>query len=79
MLATPLRHIAVIAKSAVVMDHATRGRFVLGLGVGSWPGDFEAYGIALPWIGDRLRVFESELRVLRALLGDRACGTRTAP
>ena len=69
VLATPFRHIAIIAKSAVVMDHATRGRFVLGLGVGSWPGDFEAYGIPLPSIGDRLRVFESELRVLHALFG----------
>jgi alkanesulfonate monooxygenase SsuD/methylene tetrahydromethanopterin reductase-like flavin-dependent oxidoreductase (luciferase family) len=69
VLATPFRHIAVIAKAAMVMDHATRGRFVLGLGVGSWPGDFEAYGIPLPSIGDRLRRFESELRVLHALFG----------
>jgi alkanesulfonate monooxygenase SsuD/methylene tetrahydromethanopterin reductase-like flavin-dependent oxidoreductase (luciferase family) len=69
VLATPFRHIAVIAKSAVVLDHATRGRFILGLGVGSWPGDFEAYGIPLSPVGERLRVFESELRALHALFG----------
>jgi alkanesulfonate monooxygenase SsuD/methylene tetrahydromethanopterin reductase-like flavin-dependent oxidoreductase (luciferase family) len=79
VLATPFRHIGVIAKSAVVLDHATRGRFVLGLGVGSWPGDFEVYGIPLPSVGDRLRVFESELRVLHALFGrPGAIGTRDA-
>lgn len=69
VLATPFRHIAVIAKSAIVLDHATRGRFVLGLGVGSWPGDFEAYGIPLESVGERLRVFEHELRALHALFG----------
>jgi alkanesulfonate monooxygenase SsuD/methylene tetrahydromethanopterin reductase-like flavin-dependent oxidoreductase (luciferase family) len=69
VLCTPFRHIAVIAKAAVTLDHAARGRFVLGLGVGSWPGDFEAYGIPLPSVADRLRVFESELRVLHALFG----------
>jgi alkanesulfonate monooxygenase SsuD/methylene tetrahydromethanopterin reductase-like flavin-dependent oxidoreductase (luciferase family) len=73
VLATPFRHIAVLAKAAVVMDHATRGRFILGLGVGSWAGDFEAYGIPLPSVGERLRQFESELRVLHALFG-RATG-----
>jgi alkanesulfonate monooxygenase SsuD/methylene tetrahydromethanopterin reductase-like flavin-dependent oxidoreductase (luciferase family) len=78
VLATPFRHIGVIAKSAVVLDHATRGRFVLGLGVGSWPGDFAAYGIPLPSVAERLRVFESELRVLHALFGRPGAAARDA-
>jgi alkanesulfonate monooxygenase SsuD/methylene tetrahydromethanopterin reductase-like flavin-dependent oxidoreductase (luciferase family) len=76
VLATPFRHIGVIAKSAVVLDHATRGRFVLGLGVGSWPGDFEVYGIPLASVAERLRVFESELRVLHALFGRAGAAAR---
>jgi alkanesulfonate monooxygenase SsuD/methylene tetrahydromethanopterin reductase-like flavin-dependent oxidoreductase (luciferase family) len=69
VLASPFRHPAVLAKGAVVLDHATRGRFVLGLGVGSWPRDFEIYGLPLPPIAERLRDLEAQLKVLRALFG----------
>jgi len=69
VLASPFRHPAVLAKAAVVLDHATRGRFILGLGVGSWPADFEAYGIRLASIPERLRDLEDQLRLLRVLFG----------
>ena len=67
VLASPFRHPAVLAKAAVVMDHATAGRFILGLGVGSWPRDFAEYGIRLDSIPDRLHDLENQLRLLHLL------------
>jgi alkanesulfonate monooxygenase SsuD/methylene tetrahydromethanopterin reductase-like flavin-dependent oxidoreductase (luciferase family) len=49
------------------MDHATAGRFILGLGVGSWPRDFAEYGIRLDPIPDRLHDLEDQLRLLHLL------------
>jgi alkanesulfonate monooxygenase SsuD/methylene tetrahydromethanopterin reductase-like flavin-dependent oxidoreductase (luciferase family) len=34
VLSNTFRHPAVLAKAATVLDHATRGRFILGLGAG---------------------------------------------
>jgi len=67
VLANPYRHPALLAKMATAMDHATQGRFVLGLGAGWHEPETSAYGIRLDPIAVRLRVLEAALQVIRAL------------
>jgi alkanesulfonate monooxygenase SsuD/methylene tetrahydromethanopterin reductase-like flavin-dependent oxidoreductase (luciferase family) len=67
VLSNTFRHPAVLAKSATVMDHATGGRFIVGLGAGWHVGEHESLGIALPPMRERFDRFESAIRVLRAL------------
>jgi alkanesulfonate monooxygenase SsuD/methylene tetrahydromethanopterin reductase-like flavin-dependent oxidoreductase (luciferase family) len=40
VLQLPLRHPAEVAKQATALQHLTDGRFILGLGVGSHPGEY---------------------------------------
>ncbi len=72
VLANTLRHPAVLAKSATVIDNVTGGRFVLGLGTGWHEGEHEAFGIRLPPLPERYDRYESALRVLTALFSDEA-------
>ena len=67
VLANPYRHPGLVAKMATAMDHATAGRFVLGLGAGWHEPETTAYGIDLQPIGARLAALESALQVIRAL------------
>jgi alkanesulfonate monooxygenase SsuD/methylene tetrahydromethanopterin reductase-like flavin-dependent oxidoreductase (luciferase family) len=57
----------VLAKAATLLDHATGGRFILGLGAGWHEDEHAAYGIPLPPIGERMSRLESAVRVVRAL------------
>jgi alkanesulfonate monooxygenase SsuD/methylene tetrahydromethanopterin reductase-like flavin-dependent oxidoreductase (luciferase family) len=61
------RHPSVLAKQATVLDNATGGRFILGLGAGWHVGEHEAFGIPLPPPRERFDLFERTLRVLEAL------------
>jgi alkanesulfonate monooxygenase SsuD/methylene tetrahydromethanopterin reductase-like flavin-dependent oxidoreductase (luciferase family) len=72
VLSATFRHPAVLAKMATVMDHATRGRFTLGLGAGWHEGEHEPFGIPLPPMPERFDRFESAVHVLRALWSDAA-------
>ena len=45
VLCDSFRHPAVLARQAVTLDHATSGRFELGIGWGSVPTEFETFGI----------------------------------
>ena len=45
VLSETFRHPAVLAKAATVLDHATGGRFILGLGAGWHEGEHEPFGI----------------------------------
>jgi alkanesulfonate monooxygenase SsuD/methylene tetrahydromethanopterin reductase-like flavin-dependent oxidoreductase (luciferase family) len=72
VLSATFRHPAVLAKSATVMDHATGGRFILGLGAGWHEGEHRPFGIPLPPIRERFDRFESALHVLRALWSEAA-------
>jgi alkanesulfonate monooxygenase SsuD/methylene tetrahydromethanopterin reductase-like flavin-dependent oxidoreductase (luciferase family) len=45
VLCDALRHPAVLAKQAITLDHASGGRFELGLGWGSVPAELPAYGL----------------------------------
>ncbi len=72
VLSNTFRHPAVLAKAAAVMDHATGGRFILGLGAGWHEGEHASFGIPLPPIGQRIDRLESAVEVLRALFSGAA-------
>jgi len=67
VLANPYRHPGLLAKMATVMDIATNGHFILGLGAGWHIPETTAYGITLDPVPVRLRELESALKVIRAL------------
>jgi len=67
VLSATFRHPSVLAKAATVMDHATGGRFIVGLGAGWHEGEHLSLGIPLPPMRERFDRFESSVHVLRAL------------
>ncbi len=67
VLSNTFRHPVLVAKAAIVMDHATRGRFALGLGAGWFEGEHEPFAIPLPPIGERISRLVSAVEVLHAL------------
>lgn len=67
VLSTTFRHPAVLAKAATVIDHATGGRFIVGLGAGWHEGEHLPFGISMPSMPERFDRFESAVHVLRAL------------
>jgi alkanesulfonate monooxygenase SsuD/methylene tetrahydromethanopterin reductase-like flavin-dependent oxidoreductase (luciferase family) len=72
VLSNTFRHPVLLAKAATVMDHATGGRFVLGLGAGWFEGEHEPFGIPLPPIGERIDRLISAVEVLQALFSPEA-------
>jgi alkanesulfonate monooxygenase SsuD/methylene tetrahydromethanopterin reductase-like flavin-dependent oxidoreductase (luciferase family) len=72
VLSNTFRHPVVLAKAATVLDHATGGRFVLGLGAGWYEGEHEPFGIPLPPIGERIDRLISAVEVLRLLFSPEA-------
>ena len=72
VLSNTFRHPAVLAKAATVLDHATSGRFVLGLGAGWHKPEHRAFGLGLPPIGERIDHLESAVEVLHALFSPEA-------
>ena len=75
VLSNTFRHPVVLAKAATVLDHATGGRFIVGLGAGWHEGEHLPFGIPLPPMPERFDRFESAVHVLRALWSEAA----TAP
>ncbi len=76
VLSNTFRHPAVLAKAATVLDNATAGRFILGLGAGWHVGEHGAFGVPLPPMPERYDQFESAIKVLHALFSEDA---RTEP
>ncbi len=72
VLANTFRHPAVLAKAATVLDHATGGRFILGLGTGWHEGEHAQFGIPLPPMPERFDRFEHAVEVLKALFSPAA-------
>jgi len=72
VLSNTFRHPVLLAKAATVLDRATGGRFMLGLGAGWYEGEHEPFGIRLPPIGERIDRLESAVGVLRALFSESA-------
>ncbi len=67
VLSNTFRHPVLVAKAAIVMDHATQGRFAVGLGAGWFEGEHEPFGIPLPPIGERISRLISAVEVMQAL------------
>jgi alkanesulfonate monooxygenase SsuD/methylene tetrahydromethanopterin reductase-like flavin-dependent oxidoreductase (luciferase family) len=72
VLANTFRHPGVLAKQATLLDHATGGRFIVGIGAGWHLGEHESFGIPLPPMPERFDRFESAVRVLKALFSPTA-------
>ncbi len=72
VLANTFRHPAVLAKAATVLDHATGGRFIVGLGAGWHEREHTDFGIPLPPIRERIDRLESAVDVLKALFSAEA-------
>jgi alkanesulfonate monooxygenase SsuD/methylene tetrahydromethanopterin reductase-like flavin-dependent oxidoreductase (luciferase family) len=72
VLSNTFRHPVLLAKAATVLDHATRGRFLLGLGAGWFDGEHLPYGIDLPPIGPRIDRLISAVDTLQALFSPAA-------
>jgi alkanesulfonate monooxygenase SsuD/methylene tetrahydromethanopterin reductase-like flavin-dependent oxidoreductase (luciferase family) len=67
VLCDALRHPAVLAREAVSIDHASGGRFELGIGWGSYPADFDKFGTEPKEARARVQRLRETLEVLRAL------------
>lgn len=61
------RHPAVVARMAATLQEASRGRLVLGLGIGGHPAEHEALGIPFPPVAERIARLEEAVAVIRAL------------
>lgn len=61
VLAGPLHHPVRLAEDAIMLDHLSGGRLVLGLGIGHQEVDFAAYGAPH---ADRARVLDEVIDVL---------------
>ena len=61
------RHPALVARMASTLHIATRGRFVLGIGIGGAPAEHAAYGMDFPDAPERVRRLEEAVAVIRAL------------
>jgi alkanesulfonate monooxygenase SsuD/methylene tetrahydromethanopterin reductase-like flavin-dependent oxidoreductase (luciferase family) len=67
VLCDMFRHPVLLAKQAVTLDHASDGRFELGIGWGSVPAEFALYGIGDTTPRVRVDRLAETLAVLRAL------------
>ena len=67
VLCDAFRFPVVLARQAVSIDHASGGRFELGLGWGSVPDEFGVFGVGEPAAADRVARLRETLEVLRAL------------
>jgi alkanesulfonate monooxygenase SsuD/methylene tetrahydromethanopterin reductase-like flavin-dependent oxidoreductase (luciferase family) len=67
VLCDALRHPAVLAREAVSIDHASNGRFELGIGWGSVPEELDVFGVGLDPPPARVRRLGETLDIVRAL------------
>lgn len=77
VLQVPLRHPFELAMRAMTLQLVAAGRFAFGVGSGSTPADYDAFG--LPF-ADRFRLLDHHLDVMRRLWhGDTVDGARLPP
>jgi alkanesulfonate monooxygenase SsuD/methylene tetrahydromethanopterin reductase-like flavin-dependent oxidoreductase (luciferase family) len=69
VLCDALRHPAVLAREAITLDHASNGRFELGIGSGSVPDELVTYGVTEAGAGARIARLGETLDIVRALWG----------
>jgi alkanesulfonate monooxygenase SsuD/methylene tetrahydromethanopterin reductase-like flavin-dependent oxidoreductase (luciferase family) len=64
------RHPAVYANAMATLDQLSDGRAVLGLGAGWHQGEYDAYGIPFPSVGERMDILEEAVQCVRLLLDE---------
>jgi alkanesulfonate monooxygenase SsuD/methylene tetrahydromethanopterin reductase-like flavin-dependent oxidoreductase (luciferase family) len=67
VLCDSMRHPAVLARQATSLDHASGGRFELGIGWGSVPEELIGYGVSSAGARQRVARLGESLEVIRAL------------
>ncbi len=67
VLCDSFRHPAMLAREAVTLDHASEGRFELGLGWGSVVGELDSFAIGSPKSAARLGRLKETLEIMKAL------------
>jgi alkanesulfonate monooxygenase SsuD/methylene tetrahydromethanopterin reductase-like flavin-dependent oxidoreductase (luciferase family) len=67
VLCDAFRHPAVLARQAVSIDHASAGRYELGIGWGSVPDEFATFGVGSVEPRARVDRLRETLEVMRAL------------
>jgi len=67
VLCDSFRHPAVLAREAVSIDHASAGRFELGIGWGSVPDEIERFGVGSTQAKARVRRLRESLEIMTAL------------
>lgn len=67
VLCVGFRHPPLLAKMAATLDHASNGRFTLGLGAGWHEDEFKSYGLSFPSIGTRLNQLDEALAIIKKL------------
>ena len=67
VLCDSFRHPAVLAREAVSLDHASEGRFELGIGWGSVPDELATFGVGSPEPRVRVRRLKETLEILEGL------------
>ncbi len=67
VLCDSFRHPTMLAREAVTLDHASNGRFELGLGWGSVVGELEAFDIGSPESAARFGRLRESLEIITAL------------
>ena len=67
VLCDALRHPAVLAQQATSIDHASGGRFELGIGWGSVPTELDTFGVGDPGGPARVRRLAEGLEIMTAL------------
>jgi alkanesulfonate monooxygenase SsuD/methylene tetrahydromethanopterin reductase-like flavin-dependent oxidoreductase (luciferase family) len=67
VLCDAFRHPAVLAREVTTLDHASGGRFELGIGWGSVPAEFATFGVAPLAARDRVARLAESLDIMRAL------------
>jgi alkanesulfonate monooxygenase SsuD/methylene tetrahydromethanopterin reductase-like flavin-dependent oxidoreductase (luciferase family) len=67
VLCDAFRHPAMLAREAVSIDHASGGRYELGIGWGSVPTEFDVFGVGSTEPRARVERLRETLEVVRAL------------
>jgi alkanesulfonate monooxygenase SsuD/methylene tetrahydromethanopterin reductase-like flavin-dependent oxidoreductase (luciferase family) len=67
VLCDALRHPAVLARQATTLDHASGGRFELGIGWGSVPEELVTFGVGSPEAPARVSRLAESLGIIRGL------------
>ncbi len=61
------RNPAYLAKVAATVDHVSAGRVEMGIGGGWYEHEWRAYGYGFPSAGDRLRMLDEGVQIMRQL------------